>query len=129
MRTISALLFIFVSFSVYALEVSPYRHAKITSGQWKQYHDLVVEELAASRRSYEQHHLEVFSDDETRASIAFTMPNHEAHPAWVTRHVVMDKKGISIQVIGYFAGDEKAFKVLFGQYQQMANQTQQRVNK
>ena len=126
MKNITITLLILFSPSVIAVEVKPYEVAEITEEQWAQYHSKVNKELSSSHRAYDEHHLEVFSDDVSRASIAFTMPGHKAHPAWVTRQVIMDGESISMQVIGYFAGDEEAFKVLFKQYQEMANRTQQK---
>ena len=125
-KTITTILLVLFSVTVTAVEVSPFERAEITEEQWSQYHSAVNKELSNSRRAYEKHYLEVYSDDVSRASIAFTMLGHKAHPAWVTRQVVMDGESISMQVIGYFAGDEEAFNVLFKQYQEMASRTQQK---
>jgi len=123
MKIITFLIFFLFTSIVYSVDVVPYETEKITIEQWNEYHDLVSKELAITGRAYESHKLEVFSDDQVRASIAFTMPGHKAHPSWVTRHVESKDGSIYMKVIGYFAGDEKAFKILFGQYQEMANQT------
>ena len=112
-----------------AVEVEPYPKANINPEQWDQYHSIISTELVTSRRAYDSHKLEVYSDDKTRASIAFTMPGHNAHPAWVTRHVAFKDDKLNVNVIGYFAGNEDAFKILFNQYQQMAKQTQMQFKK
>ena len=56
-------------------------------------------------------------------SFAFTTEGHPAHPSWITRQVVESEGTIDMQQIGYFAGEEEAFSVLFGQYAQLTEQT------
>lgn len=123
MKKIIFLLLVISAGLALATEVKPYPQANITVEQWNKYHALVSKNLASSRRAYDSHKLEVFSDDSVRASIAFTMPGHEAHPCWVTRHVKEENGTVSVSVIGYFAGNERAFKTLFNQYEAMAEQT------
>jgi len=57
-----------------------------------------------------------FTDQATHTFYAFTAADHPAHPAWITRQVVEQDGGISIQQIGYFAGEEDPFAALFDDY-------------
>ena len=111
----NTVIFILLAFSglVFAIEVEPYESQKISDEEWNKYHDSISSQLSETRRAYDSHKLEVFSDDQARASIAFTMPGHEAHPSWVTRHVVVEDGALFMKVVGYFAGNEKAFKAPF----------------
>ena len=59
-------------------------------------------------------------------SYAFTKAGHPAHPAWVTRQVVEANGTIDMVQIGYFAGKEESFAVLFQQYQQLNNQIREK---
>lgn len=129
MKKILIILLVLSAVSEAATEVEPYETAKISKEQWDEYHSVVASELSSSRRVYKEHSLEIFSDDETRATIAFTMPGHDAHPAWVTRHVVFEDGELNLAVIGYFAGDEAAFSELFEQYERMAEQTRKKFKK
>ena len=123
MKFVVISIFLVFSNCVFGIEVEPYETPKISVERWNKYHESTSTELAETRRSYDTHKLELFSDDKTRASIAFTMPGHKAHPSWVTRQVEMKGGAMNMKVVGFYAGDEEAFKILFGQYQEMANQT------
>ena len=112
-----------VSIKALALEVEPFDSAEITEAQFVQYHTSVAAELASTRREYASHDLEVYSDEASRASLAFTLPGHPAHPAWVTRYVAVDDGGIYMNVVGYYAGDEAEFVKLYDQYKEMAEDT------
>jgi hypothetical protein len=102
-----------------AQEFKPYPDAKITVAQWQTYLDLVREKVGSSERSFPAQHLETYTNESTRTVYAFTEPGHPAHPAWVTRRVVEDKKGVSMEQTGFFAGHEPAFAKMFADYQQM----------
>lgn len=112
-----------------AADYMPYPEAKITSEQWESYHQVVKKDFANSERIYPDHNLATYSDDKTRISFAFTMKGHLAHPSWVTRQVVESNGTIDMQQIGYFAGDEKAFAVLFQQYAKLTEQTRKQFQK
>ena len=129
MKPTTILALILLSLPVFAFQVEPYESLNITEAEFNQYHTAISKELAASHRSYPNHFLEVFSDESTRATIAFTLPRHPAHPAWVTRQVVMSEQGVHVAVIGYFAGNEAEFAKLFRQYRAMAEQTQREFNR
>lgn len=123
MRSVVILLLLLLPLSAIAIQVAPFEKAEISEAQFLQYRSTVSEKLSSTHRSYPDHYLEVYSDENTRASIAFTLPGHPAHPAWVTRHVVVDEESISMGVVGYFAGDKDEFEKLFAQYRAMAENT------
>jgi hypothetical protein len=97
----------------------PYPDAKVTVAQWQAYLHLVREKVGSSERSFPAQHLETFSNEATRTVYTFTELGHPAHPAWITRRVVEDKKGVSMEQTRFFAGDEPAFAKMFAEYQQM----------
>ncbi len=122
---LAAIFALFATVSV-AVEIKPYPVANITEEEWQTYYETVNAEIGASGRAYENERLEVFTDEKTRASIAFTMKGHPAHPAWVTRYVAFEDGELIISAIGYFAGSEDAFKVLFGQYMELVEEARKR---
>ena len=123
MRASVLLTLLLLPFAAEAVEITPFEEANISESEFAQYHAIVSRELASTHRAYTEHFLEVYSDESTRASIAFTLPGHPAHPAWVTRHVLMDEDSISMNVVGYYAGDKGEFEKLFNQYRAMAEET------
>ena len=50
----------------------PYPLADITAAQWEDYHRLVAETFAASRREFPDEHLEVFHSPDSALHLAFT---------------------------------------------------------
>jgi hypothetical protein len=102
-----------------AQEFKPYPDAKVTAAQWQAYLDLVREKVGKSERSFPSQHLKTYSNEATRTVYAFTGPGHPAHPAWITRRVVEDTSGVSMEQTGFFAGDEPAFAKMFAEYRQM----------
>ena len=120
MRTVVGLLwatlFILAS-NALAIELRPYPTDKITERQWSDYFAQVKAAYAASMQELPDQHLVVFHDDKTATSYAFTQPGHPAHPAWITRHIVQEGSNLDVDQIGYFAGAEAPFAVLFQQYQ------------
>lgn len=119
-------LLLLLPLTAFAFELEPYENPEISPAQWQSYHEAVAGELSANRRVDESRKLEVFTDGEAGASVVFTTPGHAAHPAWVTRQLVPQDGGISMVVVGYFAGDKTAFRQLFAQYQKMAEETRKR---
>ena len=99
-----------------AVEYMPYEKAVITHEQWKSYKATVVERYGDSAQRFPEQNLVIYFNNEKATSYAFTTEDHEAHPAWITRQVIESKGEISIQQIGYFAGKEAPFAVLFQQY-------------
>jgi len=123
MRLFILLCLLSISLSAKGIDLEPYDHDRITEAEFLAYRASAAEELGSTHRAYPSHFLELYSDESLRASIAFTMPGHPAHPAWVTRYVAMDDSGIYMNVIGYFAGDESEFAKLYKQYEAMAAET------
>jgi hypothetical protein len=102
-----------------AQEFQPYTDAKITVEQWQSYLDEVEAKLGTSKRTFPDEHLMVFEDGLHQMYLAFTMPGHPAHPAWVTRRVVDQGDEVGTQQIGYFAGDEQQFAALYESYREL----------
>lgn len=97
----------------------PYPLADITAAQWEDYHRLVTDTFATSRREFPDEHLEVFHSPDSTLHLAFTTAGHRAHPAWITRQV----QGGSVDQIGYFAGPEEPFAELFRSYLALTKKT------
>ncbi|MGY0646311.1 MAG: hypothetical protein ACW7DN_17220 [Paraglaciecola chathamensis] len=112
-----------------AADYMPYPEAKITLEQWNTYYLEVKTSFANSEKVYPDHNLATYSDDKTRMSFAFTTKGHPAHPSWITRQIVESNGSIDMQQIGYFAGEEKAFAVLFQQYAKLTEQTRKQFQK
>jgi hypothetical protein len=100
-----------------AIEFKPYPVAQITPAQWTGYYDQVRSAHGASRQEFPAERLVVFHDNATATSYAFTQPGHAAHPAWITRKIVQHGDNLFVDQIGYFAGPEAPFAVLYQQYQ------------
>ncbi len=67
-------------------------------------------------------HLVVFNSDRPGGILyAFTQPGHAAHPAWIARRLVQTGQNLSMDQVGYFAGQEAPFAALFQQYQELSN--------
>ena len=108
---------LFAASTLSAVEYKPYPAARITPEQWTAYHAQVRTEHAASAQELREHKLVTYNDRATVTSYAFTQPGHPAHPAWITRRIVLGEKP-TVDQIGYFAGDEAPFAELFRQYQE-----------
>ena len=50
--------------------------------------------------------LSAFSDRRKRTFGVFTLKDHPAHPAWITRHVYEEGSEIRLRQIAYFAESE-----------------------
>lgn len=99
-----------------AQEFRPHAQARITQAQWQSYYDEVRARHAATEQRFEVEKLVLFNDAKSLMSWAFTLPGHPAHPAWVTRQPVTDGNNVKIRQIGFYAGDEQAFRKLFATY-------------
>ena len=99
-----------------AQEFKPHPTAGITQAQWQKYYSEVKEKHGATAQDFIEQKLLVFTDKATGTSYAFTQPGHAAHPAWVARKPEQRGDGIFIAQIGYFAGSEAPFAILFKQY-------------
>ena len=97
-------------------EFRPHEQAHISAAQWQAYFEDVRAKHGATEQKFAQEHLVLFNDPQSLMSWAFTLPGHPAHPAWVTRQPVTDGNHVKIRQIGFYAGDEQAFRKLFATY-------------
>jgi hypothetical protein len=97
----------------------PHPMAEISEQEWKDYHQSVQEACGSTRRAFADEHLEVFECPANSLHLAFTTEGHPAHPAWITRQV----QAGTVEQIGYFAGQEEPFAVLFQSYLDLTNRT------
>lgn len=97
----------------------PYPLADITTAQWEDYHRLVAEAFASSRREFPDEYLEVFHSPDSVLHLAFTTAGHPAHPAWIARKA----QGGLVDQIGFFAGPEEPFAELFRSYLALTKKT------
>jgi len=102
--------------AVAAQEFRPHPQARITTQQWQAYYDEVRAKHGDTEQQFAREHLVLFNDAKSLMSWAFTLPGHPAHPAWVTRQPVTDGNNVKIRQIGFYAGDEQAFRKLFATY-------------
>ena len=112
----SVLLLLFTTFSLSAAEYKPYPVAKISVQEWENYRSIVINEYIGTEQNISDQNLVIYTDDKNQITFAFTSKGHPAHPAWITRKVVKIDDSIGLEQIGYFAGKEKPFAVLFSQY-------------
>jgi hypothetical protein len=99
-----------------AIEFRPHPRERITEAQWRDYFAQVRAAHAGSMQELKEHRLVTFHDSATVTSYAFTQPGHPAHPAWITRRIILGPES-RVEQIGYFAGNEAPFAELFRQYQ------------
>ena len=121
-KSIVALL-IFFSVGVFATEFKPFPSAEITTEQWSTYFEKVRKAFTSTAQDHPAQNLIVYFNNKEGLSYAFTKVGHPAHPAWVTRQVVESEETIDMIQIGYFAGKEAPFAVLFRQYQDLTERT------
>jgi len=128
MNKILAICLLVFSPLVFGLEVSPYPQGKISLDQWKTYYAEVKKTLSATEKRVEDQGLVTYSDSTKNVHYAFTLDNHPAHPAWISR-VIIDKNGeLYVKQLGYFAGSEPPFATLFAQYQALNLEMQKWLN-
>jgi len=97
----------------------PYPEARIETNQWSLYHDFVYKSFSKSLRKFPDEHLETLNSPDMIMHFAFTTPGHPAHPAWITRKSIDGE----VKQIGYFAGDEAPFAILFQAYLDLTERT------
>jgi hypothetical protein len=131
MRILTAVLgglLLLVSAQVGAIEFKPYPGFAISKEQWSVYYEQVVDAAKETRQNMTAQKLEGYFDRDRGIAVIFTRPGHAAHPAWVARRPVLDGKQLQLEMVGYFAGDQAAFKKLFAEHQQQANQLADCIN-
>lgn len=100
-----------------AQEYQPYPSPRITPEQWAKYGETVRQYHGASLELFKDKQLVAFSDPRARTFWVFTLKEHPAHPAWITRQMYEEGGLVRVRQIGYFAGSEEEFAKLFGEYQ------------
>jgi hypothetical protein len=100
-----------------AQEYQPYPSPRITPEQWAKYGEEVRQYHGASVELFKDKKLVAFSDLRTRTFWVFTLKDHPAHPAWITRQMYEEEGVVRVRQIGYFAGSEEEFAKLFLEYQ------------
>jgi hypothetical protein len=100
-----------------AQEYQPYPSPRITPEQWAKYGEEVRQYHGASVELFKDKKLVAFSDLRTRTFWVFTLKDHPAHPAWITRQMYEEEGVVRVRQIGYFAGSEEEFAKLFSEYQ------------
>ena len=100
----------------FAQEYQPYPTPQITPEQWARYGETVRQMHGDSLEIFKDQHLVAFGDMRTRTFWLFTMKDHPAHPAWITRQMYEEGGEVRVRQIGYFAGKEEEFAKLFADY-------------
>jgi hypothetical protein len=100
-----------------AQEYQPYPSPRITTEQWAKYGEEVRQYHGTSLELFKDKKLVAFSDLRTRTFWVFTLKDHPAHPAWITRQMYEEEGVVRVRQIGYFAGSEEEFAKLFLEYQ------------
>ncbi len=119
---------LFVS-QLLAATYNPYEDSKVTVEQWQEYYDVVEAEFGETKEEVTGAMLVFFEDASSSTNYAFTLPEHPAHPAWITRKLVEEDGDVSMQQIGYFAGEEEPFSELFQDYSELAYQIKSELEK
>jgi len=112
-----------------AQEYQPYPSPKVTPEQCAKYAEEVRQLHGASLEIFKDKQLFAFSDLRTRTFWIFTMKDHPAHPAWITRQMYEEGGVVRIRQIGYFAGSEEEFAKLFREYQERNEQLKEEVER
>jgi hypothetical protein len=101
-----------------AQEYHPYPTPSITPEQLAKYGEQVRQNHGATAEIFKDKKLVAFSDQSTRTFWIFTLKDHPAHPACITRQLYEEGGQVRVRQIGYFAGSEDEFAKLFHEYQQ-----------
>jgi hypothetical protein len=112
-----ALAFALLVLPALAQEYQPYPSPRITPEQWAKYGETVRQYHGTSLELFKDKQLVAFSDPRTRTFWVFTLKDHPAHPAWITRQMYEEGGLVRVRQIGYFAGSEEEFAKLFSEYQ------------
>lgn len=100
-----------------AQEYQPYPAPRITLEQWAKYGEEVRLNHGDTLEVFKDRKLFAFTDRRTRTFWVFTLKDHPAHPAFITRQMYEEEGVVRIRQIGYFAGSEEEFAKLFVEYQ------------
>ena len=111
-----------IATQVGAATYNPYEDSQVTPEQWQEYYDIIQAEFGDTKEEVTDAMLVLFEDAASSTFYAFTLPEHPAHPAWITRKLVEIDGDVSMQQIGYFAGEEEPFSELFQDYAELTYQ-------
>ncbi len=113
---------------VLSQSLEPFESPRVSETQWRTY---FFEVESAHRDSLERLDAELlirFRDRGAATVWTFTQVGHPAHPGWITRQVVETAGQTNIRQVGYFAGDEEAFVILFQKFLEQNKRIQERLN-
>jgi hypothetical protein len=91
----------------------PFKESRITETQWREYHEGVVAKLGSTLRDLEKDHLQMYFDGSTGITYTFTKPAHPAHPAWVSRIIVVVDGKYAANQAGFYAGSMGEFNLFY----------------
>jgi hypothetical protein len=97
----------------------PFKESRISDVQWQEYHLLVSVKFASSLRDLEKDHLQMYFDSATGVTYTFTKPSHPAHPAWVSRIIVVVDGNYAASQAGFYAGSQNEYHLLYASISEM----------
>jgi hypothetical protein len=105
--------------SAHAQAFRPFKESRISAVQWQEYFSLVSAKLASSSRDLEKDHLQMYFDGATGVTYTFTKPSHPAHPAWVSRMIVVVDGNYAASQAGFYAGSQNEYHLLYATIAEM----------
>jgi hypothetical protein len=97
----------------------PFQESRISAVQWQEYFSLISVKFASSMRDLEKDHLQMYFDGATGVTYTFTKPSHPAHPAWVSRMIVMVDGHYAASQAGFYAGSQNEYHLLYASIAEM----------
>jgi hypothetical protein len=91
----------------------PYKDSQILLSQWQSYYDAVSSKFAETLRDLDKDHLQLYFDSVTGITYTFTKPSHPAHPAWVSRIIVVVDGKYAANQAGFYAGSQHEYNLLY----------------
>jgi hypothetical protein len=105
--------------SAHAQAFRPFKESRISAVQWQEYFSLVSVKFASSLRDLEKDHLQMYFDSATGVTYTFTKPSHPAHPAWVSRMIVVVDGNYAASQAGFYAGSQNEYHLLYASISEM----------
>ena len=105
--------------SAQAQAFRPFKESRISAVQWQEYFSLVSVKFASSLRDLEKDHLQMYFDGATGVTYTFTKPSHPAHPAWVSRMMVVVDGNYAANQAGFYAGSQNEYHLLYASISEM----------
>jgi hypothetical protein len=91
----------------------PYKDSQILPSQWQSYYEAVSGKFAGTLRDLDKDHLQLYFDSVTGITYTFTKPSHPAHPAWVSRIIVVVDGKYAANQAGFYAGSQLEYNLLY----------------